>query len=447
MAWRKPADRALVHAVIAAFRQEPDQMFAQLYRLPARAWAKSDFWLDASGLALYFHDLLSRNRLTKAAPPDLLQRLQANRRKNKRRNEALFREFTTLNAAFRSRGILYANHKGFTLCPHACPSPELRHQLDLDFLIAREHLLLARACLEEQGYRLAAATDRTWEFKAGDYVRRKRWDTYTMGTYRCVELHFGTHYPANGRPALDQRLYRLGAWAWNGQSFPALAPADQLIAQALHLFSHLRNESTRPAWMLEFRRHVLAHRDDLAFWRGLIELSASQPYAPLAFALSTLITSELFGRFAPPVIEDWLQASLPDTIRAWAQTYGMEAVLADFPGTKLYLLLETQLEALDGRPPQAMRTRLFPIRMLKPCFLPARVETAGDRFRRRALTFKFGLFRLRFHTIQAIRIVCELPRWRRLIRQPPAIHQFATHDVREMTNGKQLHDNLPVSSR
>ena len=212
MTWRKPANRAFVQAVVSAFQEQPDPAFAQLSAFPSQAWHQSDYWLDASGLALYFHDLLCRRSMSHLEPPKFREQLRSNLRKNARRTEALFREFVVLNEAFKSQGIGYSNYKGFTLYPHACPVPSLRHQLDLDFLVGPEHLPAARNCLETRGYRLSAATERTWEFKAGDDFRRKRWDNYTMGTYRSVELHFGIHRTDQDCAGTD-RVVRAAAFA------------------------------------------------------------------------------------------------------------------------------------------------------------------------------------------------------------------------------------------
>lgn len=446
MTWRKPADRSFVHAVIETFRDDSERAFEQLSSLAPRVWEQSDYWLDASGLALYFYDLLCKRSASDLVPAGLLEQLRSNTRKNRRRTEALFRELVALNQSFSKAGIVYANHKGFTLCPHACPLPELRHQLDLDFLVIPEHLGAARNCLEERGYRRSAATQTTWEFKGGNDVRRKRSDNYTMGTYRSVELHFAS-YGYEHRAARDPRLLRLSSWTWRAKVLPALSPVDQLIGQALHLFSHFRNESTRPSWLLEFRNHVVARCDDSPFWRELIKVASTDRHAPIALGLSILISSNVFGRFAPPAFEAWALGSLPPPIRLWAETYGVEAMLADFPGTKLYLLLESQLEALEGRPATAIRTRLFPVRWMEQRFIPVRTETTTERLRRYALIGKFALFRLRFHAVEAFRISLALPRWHRLLRARSLVSSPIDIAVREMTNRKQLHDNFRAASR
>jgi len=446
MRWRKPANRAFVQAAITAFHEEPEQGFAQLSKLPVKAWTTSDYWLETSGLALYFYDLLCRRSMLDLVPDTTRAQLRSNLHKNRRRTKALFREFVALNESFSEREISYANYKGFTLCPHASPHPELRHQLDLDFLVASADLPAARRCLEERGYSLSAATPKTWEFKAGNDLGRKRWDNYTMGTYRSVELHFGIYRTAHDRLTIDERLLRLSTWTWQGKAFPSLSAQDQLIGQALHLFSHFRNESTRLSWLLEFRRHVCSRHDDAGFWRQIISLAGTNRDAPIAFGLSILITSKVFGRFAPPAVETWALESVPTTIRSWADRYGVEAVLADFPGTKLYLLLEAQLELLEGRPPLAMRTRLFPIRRMGSCFSRATAESVPDKLRCHVRTVKFALFRLRFHATQALRIAIELPQWTRLLRKCAGYHSHVTA-AREMTNRKQVDDKFSAPPR
>jgi hypothetical protein len=432
-----------VHAIIQVFRGDADRSRVQLSTIAADAWRRSAYWLQASGCAFYFLDRIAELGIADAVPHEVLRRLATDLRKNRVRTEAMFREFQLLNGAFQRAGIVYANYKGFTLCSHSCRSLELRHQMDFDFIVAREHLPRARQCLEARGYTLTAATPKTWEFKAGNYVRSK-WDSYSMGRYRAVELHFGI---APDHTGTDTRLQRTSSWCWAGAEFPALTPEDQLIAQALHLFKHLRSESTRPAWVLEFREHVLSRRDDTTFWthvRGLA--SATGPHAQPAIGISILIASQLFGRFAPPGFQEWALAAVPPTIRLWAQQYGADAVLADFPGTKLFLLLETELEQLGNRRGSTVRKRLLPIRPAPAIFTPRPHETATERLHRRVMQIRFTLFRARFHLVEGARYLIELPRWRRRIAELGLNGTAVVKQGREMTTHKQLNDNLRPGS-
>lgn len=442
MSWRKPADRALVHAIMQVFRGDAERSYLQLSTASPHAWKKTDYWLDASGLAFYFLDQVSLLGIPEAVHPEFLQRLRSNLRKNRVRSAAMFREFAALNASFRSAGITFFNHKGFTLCPHACPSPELRHQLDFDFVVARQHLSSARQCLEARGYRLSAATHKTWEFKSGNYARRK-WDLYSMGTYRSVELHFN----AGPDSANDERLKRIGNWTWAGQEYPALAPADQVIAQAMHLFGHIRGESTRPAWILEFRRHVVSRRDDCGLWANVRQLAADRRYAAMALGTSVLVASHLFGRFAPAEFEQWAVASVNPAVRLWVQRYGVDAVLADFPGTKLFLLLEEELERMEARPATAVRTRLLPMHAGRAVFSPRNKETRVEKMDRVFAQLRFMAFRARFHLVEALRYLIERPSWKRALSQHRLYAASARAEAaREMTNRKQLNDNFRPTS-
>ena len=43
---------------------------------------------------------------------------------------------------------------------------------------------------------------------------------------------------------------------------PVLSPVDLFLGQGLHAYKHVCSEFSRVAHLLEFRRHVLARRDD-----------------------------------------------------------------------------------------------------------------------------------------------------------------------------------------
>lgn len=439
MSWRKPADRALVDAIIQSFRGDAERSYDQLSAISERAWWQTDFWLDAAGLAFYFLDQVTSLQITGAIPSEVLQRLRANLRKNRLRTSAMFREFEALNSALSARGVKFANHKGFTLCPHACPAPEVRHQLDFDFIVACEHLSAAQDAVECCGFRLSARTNHALEFAADNRMNRKS-DCYSTSTCRSVELHF---CPSQ----IDKRLEQVGNWIWAAHEYPALIPPEQLVSQALHLLSHLRGESTRPAWVLEFRRHVKFRKDDREFWAKVYEVAGHRRYADMALGVGLVIGARLFGRFAPEDVEQWAISSIHPTIRLWVDRYGTEAVLADFPGTKLFVLLEEQFERLEARPPCVVRGRLFPSRLGRIVFPRTADETHRQMLRRVGLQIKFSLFRARFHVFGTVQYFIHRRAWRRallllLTEQAPQVPQRVGSCEREMTNPKQV-DDIP----
>jgi hypothetical protein len=216
----------------------------------------------------------------------------------------------------------------------------------------------------------------------------------------------------------DPRLNRLVMWEWSAGSVPSLEPADQLIGQALHLLGHLRHEHTRASWLLEFRHHVLTRRRDAAFWRGVQMRTEKRPEIAIALGLSTLLASELFGRFAPPEMQAWTVHALPPMVRIWADLYGRRAVLADVPGTKLYLLLEDALrEAQPERPAAGAMRQLMPLRRPDRMLTVAPRASLRERVRCERVELQFLLFRLRFHLREGFRYLVESHRWKRLYEE------------------------------
>jgi hypothetical protein len=165
--WIEPADAKVVEAVVAAFRDSAECSRERLSAISQRDWGRSYYWLDASGLALYFLNQLETLAIEDAIPSATFDRLQQNFAENRVRSAAMFAEFASINQALHAAGVDYATLKGFTLSPESCPHPSLRRQLDFDFLVDGSQLELCRKILAESGYVLTAATRTTWEFKAG----------------------------------------------------------------------------------------------------------------------------------------------------------------------------------------------------------------------------------------------------------------------------------------
>jgi hypothetical protein len=199
--------------------------------------------------------------------------------------------------------------------------------------------------------------------------------------------------------------------------------------------------------VLEFRRHVIARKDDRAFWANMRRIAAKRRFGDLALGTSVLIASQLFGRFAPVEFEHWAVASVSPTVRLWADRYGVDAVLADFPGTKLFLLLEEELERMQAKPASATRTRLFPRHLGRMAFTRRNQETRTERLDRILAQLRFMLFRARFHVVAAGKYLIERPAWKRaLLRLQDGSTRGSEPPAREMTSRKQLNDNCRPSA-
>lgn len=417
MRWSARADRRVVDAVVATFCDPAESSYKRLSAFKHRDWVRTYYWLDASGMALYFLDELRRRGIEDALPIATLNRLRQNLADNQMRCSALFAEFTEINRAFQQAGVRYSNLKGFTLSPVSYPNPALRCQLDLDFLVDRSHLKLCGEILARTGYLLTAATETVWEFKAGCSELARIEDHYKPKPQRSVELHFARAGGTDGSsPLCDERLDRLRLHSWGGVAFPTLSSGDLFVGQALHLFGHLRSSCTRLAWLLEYTRHLTARYDDGEFWNEVEECSQSQQQASIAIGVVTLLASHIFGCRVPSQLEGWTVETLPAAIGLWADRYGRQALLADFPGTKLYLLLEDELARGDSSWQKKKRICLFPLHRVPPIAYAGPEDDVLKWLNREIYQARFILYRLRFHLIEGLRYMIEAARWKRQIR-------------------------------
>jgi hypothetical protein len=413
MKWRQRASRNVVEAVVAAFRDPAEASLRRLWEIRPHEWKQSYHWLDASGMALYFLDQLESLHLETVLPRATLSRLRGNLADNRERSSAMFAEFASLNASFQTAGLLYANLKGFSLSPESCPRPELRCQLDFDFLVDGTQLGRYRDLLNETGYQLFAATPDVWEFKAGSSEMVDVKDHYKAKPQRSVELHFASSVAPPYLPFRDRRLERLGTHSWAGLIFPALTPADQFIAQALHVFKHICSPCTRLSWLLEYQRHVNTRHHDQSFWNAVRAHAGNNRHTSIAIGLTTLLSSRIFGWDAPPELEEWSSHRLPAGVRLWADQYGKQSILADFPGTKLYLLLEEELRGNDQAWKQTRRTTLLPLHRAPRVLTTDAQDNAWKRIRGGAYQLRFVLFRLRFHVVEGMHYLIAASRWKR----------------------------------
>src|ERR1700729_2579771 len=78
MKWSARANRKLVDAIIAAFHDSAEESYTRLFSFDERDWERTYHWFDASGMALYFLDLVERLHIQTALPVATLVRLRQN---------------------------------------------------------------------------------------------------------------------------------------------------------------------------------------------------------------------------------------------------------------------------------------------------------------------------------------------------------------------------------
>jgi len=296
--------------------------------------------------------------------------------------------------------------KGISFTPVSVPRPALRHQFDLDYLVSEESAPRARQVLERRGYRLNAVSGKTWEFKIHEtpYVSRK--DLYKDLPYRSVELHLESESDEQ-----ELRLNRLVHREMYGIAMPVLSPVDLFLGQALHAFKDVCSAFSRASHLLEFYRHVLARRDEDRFWAELRQKAEHDPALCFRIGVVTQLMTLIMGNFAPPSLTAWTVECLPASTRLWIHRYGQHTVFNKDPGTKLYLLLQKEFEAVGVSRKKPLKQSLWPSRLPPPVIRGTAGETLHTRVARYRIQIRYTLSRLRFHLVEGIRYAFESYRW------------------------------------
>ena len=172
------------------------------------------------------------------------------------------------------------------------------------------------------------------------------------------------------------------------------------------------SEFSRTAHLLEFRRHVLVRREDDVFWDELESIARENPRASLGLGVVTLLITRVMGDFAPAALTHWTVDRLPRSARLWVELYGRRAVFQNFPGSKLYLLLQRELETVGVPAKRSLRQALLPSRLPPAVIRPTADETVALRIRRYRMQLGVVFSRLRFHIVEGLRYTLESYRWR-----------------------------------
>jgi Uncharacterised nucleotidyltransferase len=402
-------EESLREAVLLCFSSSYLRSIDLLRTLSPPEWRRLLIWLDASGLALYFLDRITRLGVHTALPGDVIDRLGHNLEENRQRTQGLIGHSIELQYAFQSAGLCYAVMKGLSLYPQSVPNLELRHQFDIDFLVAESSAAMARQILERHGYTLYAISGKSWEFKTGQTPHVSAKDLYRDLPYRGVELHLEPFIP-NQRMRLQRRVFREIC----AIPMAVLSPIDLFLGQAMHVFKDICSPFLRASHLLEFYRHVLALYEDADFWNELRARAQEDRRACYGIGVATYLAASVLGNFAPPALTSWTVDQLPAPIRLWLDLYGRRSVLQLPPGTKLHLLLRQELEVAGLAPHKTTEATLLPSRFPPAVIQATHGESSSMRLARYRVQMRFLASRLRFHVIEGFRFGMESRRWRRV---------------------------------
>jgi hypothetical protein len=407
-------NRALAEAIIAAFSDDEVKALRQRFApFDERDWMRCERWLHESGLALYFLARAKSLGIEGVMPARTVNGLEADLGENRERTQSLFYEFVKVNMEFQRARLSYANLNGFSLVPRSCADPVCRYQRNLDFLVARRNSELCRQALERQGYRLTAVSAHTWEFRAAAPEAESTSGLYQVKRQRSLEVNLAFDQEQGRSDADGDRLSRLQLQVWNGFEFPALSECDKFLAQGMHLFKQFQTEWTRASWMLEYATAIHAHRHDESFWTDVVSAIELAPETRVGVGVASLITSRTLGVLLPAELLSRTLSEIPEQARLWIDRYEYDVMLADYPGSKLYLLLRDALWRDAPVRRRATHARLFPLH---------RKDSASARSgmwrRARGVCARIGFLwtRLRFHVAEGLRYRIEAARWKSFCR-------------------------------
>jgi hypothetical protein len=117
------------------------------------------------------------------------------------------------------------------------------------------------------------------------------------------------------------------------------------------------------------------------------------------------------GDFAPRELTKWTVHRLPKSARLWVKLYGRRAVFENFPGSKLYLLLQRELESTGVPAKRSLRQALLPSRLPPAVIRASMDESLLRRIHRHRMQLHFIFLRLRFHIVEGLRYTWESYRW------------------------------------
>jgi hypothetical protein len=230
---------------------------------------------------------------------------------------------------------------------------------------------------------------------------------YLENTERLLELHL---IPDGGKRSglLTRRATRIFA----GARIATLSQADILVQQARHLLEHLCGEHTRLSWVLEFWRHVEARRFDREFWERVEILAAEERIYDLALGASLWLANKLFRCSAMGLPEKWRAEALPPRVLLWLERYAHDLFLSNSTGSKLYVLLRSEVPS-GMEEPKKTHKLLLPIHLPERITRPRPDEGLLGRVNRYLVEAEFLFHRLRFHVVEGVRYVIEASRWGR----------------------------------
>ena len=407
-----------------SFSGQSGEAAAAFERFTPRDWNRVVTWMEDAGLAFFFLQRLTDTGKSHLIPESVSSRLQRNFALNATRVDDLSERFRRINNRFDEVGVRYAVLKGFSLVPEFCPAAALRHQADIDYLIAPASLPVARRILIDAGYEPQQSVSAKEFIFVSPGAKPSRSDTqYSPQAGHAVELHTDVwDSEMHGVQQIPQcfTVDQARRQCWNDLAFFAPSNEDTFLLLVLHACRHLFTQWIRMSCLFEIGYFLNRRASDVDLWKALEQRVGDDPVVREFIVVIAELVAQLFAPPLPNLIQEWGVNVRPAT-RVWINNYARRWAFCElpvhhfslFPRSKLVLLLQqqyrTQALATASSPAPAKRASLpgvgpFPKR--KYLWLPIAGWYKRKRFVRRGI----------YYALAQARYLWEIPRWRRLNR-------------------------------
>jgi hypothetical protein len=242
-------------------------------------------------------------------------------------------------------------------------------------------------------------------------------DIYQLPRHREVDLLTTLRRSAHG-VSIDTPIGcfdRVESKTLHGLSFPTLPMEEMLCLQVMHAFNHLLGSWVRVSWLFEIGHFLDRHYADVDLWRAVVKRIGPDAKVRNAFGLVISLTTKLFPRRIPQLLEDCCLRSLSSRIEAWVTQFGLKTAISDLDGAKWTLFVHQ--EFVDHRDSwnSYVRERIFPVGR-RSSIGTLKTADIGTRIRLKVSQWRHTLRRSMFHGRTLFSLPIEALRWKCALR-------------------------------
>ena len=400
-----------MQAPIEAVRfRSPDYREAE--RLTREEWKKSITFCDRTQLTLPLA-LRARDHL----PEEVRARFDRNLSDNAERWQRIQAAYREIADPFDQAGVDFAVLKGFSHCPCFVRNPRWRPQYDIDLLLPRTQLIVARDVAASLGYEpLRRPSGRVDHLPT--MIRKTGWewrgDLFDPEIPVSLELHFRLWDPETeqfGAARLDEFWGRRECRVLEGLPYTAFHPVDAAGYACLHLLRHLLRGSLKVFHVYELASLLQQTAGAEGFWSNW--QSWHDPSVRRLEAICFALAQRWFDCGLSPEALEEVAALSPDIVR-WLDLFAFSPIAGLAASNKDELWLHWSLiDSTRGRW-SMLRRRLIPELPPGPVdavHLPERDLTWPIRIRRKWRYLSYSSSRALHHAAALPGLALSAARW------------------------------------